>query len=87
MVNQVSELSALKNIGKATEKWLNNIGVYTRQDLEDIGVTLIYKVLKFNYPSKITPNLLYALQGAVDDINWQELPEDVRDQLKLSAAA
>ena len=36
-MSRVSELSSLRNLGGRSEQWLNEIGVFTRADLEKIG--------------------------------------------------
>ena len=42
-MKKVSELSRLENIGPTIEKRLNEIGVYTRSDLERIGPAKAYQ--------------------------------------------
>jgi DNA transformation protein and related proteins len=75
------ELTDLKNIGKVSAKWLNEIGVYTDTDLQKLGVLQAYLRIKFREP-KASLNLLYALWGALEDVNFNQIPESVRVKLK-----
>jgi DNA transformation protein len=76
-----SELSSLKNIGKVTEKWLNEIGIYSREDIVSVGPVQVYQLLK-QRGYNATLNLVYALQGAIMDLHWNDLPLELRAQLK-----
>ena len=79
-------MSRIKNIGPKSESWLNNIGIFTVDDVEAIGVVEVYKRLKLSRPN-ISLVMLYALQGAVMDMHWQEIPDDVREDLIAQAKA
>ena len=79
-------MSRIKNIGPKSESWLNDIGIFTVDDVEAIGVVEVYKRLKLSRPN-ISLVMLYALQGAVMDMHWQEIPDDVREDLIAQAKA
>ncbi|MCA9883836.1 MAG: TfoX/Sxy family protein [Anaerolineae bacterium] len=79
-------MSRIKNIGPKSESWLNDIGIFTVDDVEAIGVVEIYRRLKLSRPT-ISLVMLYALQGAVMDMHWQEIPNDVREDLIAKAKA
>ena len=82
-----TELSRLKNIGPTIEKRLNELGVYTRTDLERIGPAKAYRRICQNYPSQTIPvcYYLYTLQGALMDVHWNKVPKKVKDQLNMEA--
>ena len=86
-MNKKSELSRLTNIGLTIEKRLNEIGVYTRSDLERIGPAKAYQWICRNYPNQTIPvcYYLYSLQGALLDIHWDNVPKKMKDQLKIEA--
>ncbi len=79
-MKKLSTLSDLKNIGSKSEQWLNDFDIYTKEDIEEYGPVLIYKILRDNgYPvSKI---LVYALQGAIMNIHWNELPPEIKKEI------
>jgi DNA transformation protein len=80
-----SELSHLKNIGPATEAWLNALGVYSRADLEALGAVMAYKILRHRQPG-VSLNLLYALQGALMDCPADTLPPALKARLREEAS-
>jgi DNA transformation protein len=74
------KLSSLKNIGPKSEKWLNKIDIYTKKDIAKLGPVNIYNILKVqDYP--VSKLLVYALQGAIMDLHWNDLPKRVKVQL------
>ncbi|HEX5689463.1 MAG TPA: TfoX/Sxy family DNA transformation protein [Roseiflexaceae bacterium] len=72
----------MKNIGPTSQRWLAEIGIYSINDLRQAGSILTYKMLKERYPKKISLNLLWGLEGALRDIDWRELTEADKDELK-----
>lgn len=83
-----SELSQLKNIGATIEQRLNEIGVYTRAGLGRIGPVAAYQQIKENHPDKTIAvcYYLYSLQGALDGVHWDTLPEKVKARLRKQAS-
>lgn len=79
-----SSLQKLKNIGPETERWLNEIDIYSARDLEEYGVIRAYTMLKKSgFP--VTRNFLYAAKGALLDVEWNALPESIKDHLNRQA--
>jgi DNA transformation protein len=72
----------MKNIGPKSSKWLASIGIRTLDDVAKIGVVETYKRVKAAYPDKVTLNMLWGLQAALLDIPWNELPSDIKEELK-----
>ena len=72
----------MRNIGPKSKQWLASIGVHTLDDVASLGGVETYKRVKAAYPEKVSLNLLYALQAALLDLPWNELPPDIKDELK-----
>jgi len=72
----------LRNIGKVSRAWLRQIDIHTLNDLKACGSVAVYRMIKSMQP-KATLNLLWALEGAILDIDWREIPE-TRKSLLLS---
>jgi len=72
----------MKNMGPKSSEWLASIGVHSLEDVAKLGVVETYKRVKAAYPEKVSLNLLYGLQAALLDISWNELPPDIKEQLK-----
>jgi len=75
----------MKNLGPKSTEWLVSVGVHTLDDVARLGVVETYKRVKAAYPEKVTLNMLYGLQAALLDIPWNELPPDIKDQLRKEA--
>ncbi len=81
MKKRTTKLSDLKNFGPKSTEWLNAVGVYTKADLRRLGSVTIYRLLKErDYP--VSLNLVYAIEGALMDVHWNELPSEVKAELK-----
>ena len=81
------ELAQLRNIGPTVRKRLNEIGVFTRTDLQRIGAVKAYRRICENYPNQTIPvcYYLYSLHGALIDVHWDKLPEALKDELYVEA--
>ena len=76
----------LRNICPKSAAWLRQVGLRTEADLVAIGpVEAFMRVRRAGF--KPTMNLLYALEGALRDCHWQEVPEPRRQQLAQEAEA
>jgi len=76
-----TEVSRLKNIGPVTVRWLNEIGIYTEQELRAVGAVEAYQRISLSgQPTSL--NLLYALHGALTDTAWNALSTELKAQLK-----
>ena len=72
----------MRNMGPKSRQWLASIDVHTLDDVVSLGVIETYKRVKAAYPEKVSLNLLYALQAALLDLPWNELPPDIKRELK-----
>lgn len=77
----MSKLTTLKNIGKEMERKLKTVGINTAEELKEIGSKEVFTRLKLKYPD-ICLVFLYTLQGAVDDIEYNQLSEETKKDLK-----
>jgi len=73
----VVALEELLNLGLKSTAWLNAEGVDTRADIERLGPVAVYQRVK-DHGYKPSLNLLYALAGAVMNVRWNQLPDEVR---------
>ena len=74
----------LRNIGPKSAAWLRQVGLRSREDLSEVGaVDAFMRVKRAGFKPSL--NLLYALEGALRDCHWQEVPEDRRTVLVSEA--
>ena len=78
----MGELLTLPNVGKVLEKNLNEIGIYTGQQLKEIGSKEALLRIRLKVDPGACLHMLYGLQGAVDGIMDTELPESTKQDLK-----
>ncbi len=72
----------MKNMGPKSSEWLASVGIHTLDDVAALGVVETYKRVKAAYPDKVSLNMLYGLQAALLDLPWNELPADIKAELK-----
>lgn len=76
----------LRNIGPKSAAWLRQVGLRTQDDIAAVGtVEAFMRVKRAGF--KPTLNLLYAIEGALTDRHWQEVPEERRNELVSAAEA
>ncbi len=79
-------LSTVKNIGAVTAGRLNQVGLRTLEQLEALGPVEAYRRVKAKFPRETTLVCLYALQGAIWDVHWKDLPPEIKAELKAQTA-
>ena len=76
----------LRNIGPKSAAWLRQVGLRSLEDIAAIGtVEAFMKVKRAGFKPSL--NLLYALEGALQNCHWQEVPDARRDELVSAAEA
>ncbi|HJW47274.1 MAG TPA: TfoX/Sxy family protein [Lysobacter sp.] len=76
----------MRNIGPKSAAWLRQVGLRTLDDLAAVGtVDAFMRVKRAGFKPGL--NLLYAIEGALLDCHWQDVPEDRRHELILAADA
>ncbi len=76
----------LRNIGPKSAAWLRQVGLRTEEDLRAIGALEAFMRVK-RAGFKPSLNLLYALEGALTDCHWQDVPSERRSELLVAADA
>ena len=78
--NNDGDLIELKNLGMASVNILHAVGVNSYEDLSNIGAVEAYCRIKARgiHVSKV---MLYALQGALMDVHWNDLTPELKAQL------
>lgn len=76
----------MRNIGPKSAAWLRQVGLRSLDDLAAVGtVEAFMRVKRAGFKPGL--NLLYAIEGALLDCHWQEVPEERRHELILAADA
>lgn len=77
----MAELSKLKGFGPKSEQCLNEIGIYTKSDLQRVGAVKAFIRLKKECSIKPSLNFLYALVGALEDRDWKDIAKTEKERL------
>ena len=78
----MSDLAGLRNIGPRSAEWLVSVGIQTVEDLEEVGLVEAYLRTKDAFPDQVSLNLLYGLQAAMLDMDWRQIPESMKRDLR-----
>lgn len=86
MTQRDSDLLELKNLGAATVNILHAIGIHTERELREVGSVEAYTRIKARgiHVSKV---MLYALEGALIGIHWNDLEPSLKSSLLEQAEA
>lgn len=81
MAKIARNISQMRNLGPATERMLCDVGIKSADDLRAIGAVDAFLRLQFAQ-SGVSLNALYAMESALLDIDWRELPRERKSALK-----
>lgn len=83
----MSNLTALKNIGKTVAFKLEEIGVSTKSDLQKLGSAQAYQQMQANSPGSHLPlcYYLYSLEGALKNKDWRSFSETQKFNMRSKA--
>jgi DNA transformation protein len=83
-MKQNKELTGLKNIGNKIAGLLNEVGIFSEDDLHKVGPVGAYRMLKAKYPGETLPvcYYLYSFEGALSDKHWDDIGEKRKRELK-----
>ena len=79
----MGELSKLKGLDPKSEISLNEIGIHTKQQLQEMGAIKAYIKLKEEGNTKPSLNFLYAMVGALEDEHWGNIAKSERGRLLI----
>ena len=79
---KMKPLTELPNIGKTLADKLNKVGIENEIDLKSVGSeNAIVKIATLEN-NDVCINMLYALEGAIQNIRWHNLDSDRKKELK-----
>ncbi len=77
----MGELSKLPNIGKVVEEQLNQVGIFTEEELKSVGAKQAWLKIQQIDESACIHRLL-ALEGAIQGVKKTQLSDDKKAELK-----
>lgn len=77
----MADLTSMRNIGREMARKLAAAGIGSPEELRELGAKQAYFQLKTLYPQACLVHL-YALEGAVRGLDFNDLPGEVKGDLK-----
>ena len=77
----MAELMSMMNIGREMAGKLNSVGIRSAEELLALGSKRAFARLKKAYPRACLVHL-YALEGAIQDVEFNHLSEEKKKELK-----
>ncbi len=77
----MAELTSMMNIGREMAKKLNSVGIGSAEELLRLGAEQAFLKVKGSYPNVCLVHL-YALEGAVCNVEFNSLSKDRKKELK-----
>lgn len=82
----MSSTPKIRNVGPKSAAWLRQVGIRTEVEIKTLGAMEVFmKVKKAGFKPSL--NLLYALEGAVQDCHWTALTDERKSELVLAVSA
>ena len=83
-MKQNRKLTDLKNIGKKISARLNEVGIFSEDELRAVGAAEAHRIIKEKYPNETLPvcYYLYSFEGAITDKHWDAIGENRKRELK-----
>ncbi|MBL0211986.1 MAG: TfoX/Sxy family protein [Holophagaceae bacterium] len=73
-----------RNLGPKSTIWLNEAGITSIEELQSMGAVEAYRRVKI-IRMGVTVVLIYALQGAILNCHWNDLPPGMKEELQNAA--
>lgn len=77
----MAELTSMQNIGKEMEQKLRAVDICSAEDLVRTGSKEAFLRLKLHF-SNVCLVHLYTLHGAIENMEYNQLPDEVKRDLK-----
>ncbi|MCP5350116.1 MAG: TfoX/Sxy family protein [Oceanospirillaceae bacterium] len=85
-MNKPAPLSELPGLGPKSQAMLANAGITTLAELRELGAVQAYLRVRASN-SQASLNLLWALEGALSNLPWQQVAREQRSSLLLALDA
>jgi DNA transformation protein and related proteins len=77
----MKHLTDIPNIGKKLSENLNMVGIHNIEDLKKTGSKESWMKIR-QIDSSACINMLFALEGAIQNTRWHSLSKDTKEELK-----
>jgi DNA transformation protein len=83
---QNRKLIELMNIGRKIAGRLNEIGIFSEEELRLIGPAKAHQLISEKHPNEVLAvcYYLYSFEGALSDMHWNDIGEKRKQALKAA---
>ena len=81
MSNALRRIASLKNLGPKSAELIVGAGIDGPDEIRRLGAVIVFHRVKSRFPEATSLNLLWALQGALMEVHWHDIPDEIRRQL------
>ncbi|RZM81722.1 TfoX/Sxy family DNA transformation protein [Leptolyngbya iicbica] len=74
-------MTQIRNVGKVSRQWLAEIEIYSLHELQACVSVAAFEMIRQRHP-KVSLNLLWALEGAILDVDWRALSAAQKSALR-----
>ena len=75
----------MRNLGPASVELLREAGIATVAELRELGAAEAFRQVKFMFPKRVSLNMLYALNAALEDLPWRAITDRNRSEWRRAA--
>ena len=86
-MNGEERIAAMMNLGRKSAERLVAADIADPETLQEIGAAAAYHRVKIKFPKDTSLNLLWAIQGALMEMHWHDLPDEVKQHLRDELAS
>ena len=80
MSNALRRIASLKNLGPKSAAQIVAVGIDGPDEIRELGAAVVFHRVKSRFPDSTSFNLLWALQGALMEIHWHDIPDGIKRQ-------
>lgn len=82
-----SKIAEMINLGPKSAERLAAVGIMDADSLRQTGAAAAYRAVKTRFPNDTSLNLLWAIQGALMELHWRDVPDEIKQQLRDELAS
>ncbi|WP_283135839.1 TfoX/Sxy family protein [Rhizohabitans arisaemae] len=82
----MTRLRELRNLGPKSEQWLALVDIRDAEQLLEVGPLEAYRRLQDAAVPGLSLNALWAMEGALADIDWRHIPAERKRELLAELA-
>ncbi|MEU6412790.1 TfoX/Sxy family protein [Microbispora sp. NPDC046933] len=74
-------LEDMRNLGPKSGEWLERVGIVDPGQLAELGAVEAYRRLRDAGIPGLSLNALWAMEGAIEDVDWRLIPAGRKREL------